>query len=62
MAGKVANIKVYSPLKLHHGLLAALREAPSGRLTGKYHAICHYSFNLPLPAMLKETLPTMKFC
>ena len=36
MAGKVANIKVYSPLKLYLGL------------TGKYHAICHYSYNLPL--------------
>lgn len=37
MAGKVLNIKVCSPLKLHHGL------------TGKYHATCHYSYNLPLP-------------
>jgi hypothetical protein len=36
MAGKVLNIKVFSPLKLHIGL------------TSKYHAICHYSYNLPL--------------
>ena len=36
MAGKVVNIKVCSPLKLNHGL------------TGKHHAICHYSYNLPL--------------
>lgn len=36
MAGNVANIKVYSPLKLRSGL------------TGKCHAICHYSYNLPL--------------
>jgi hypothetical protein len=36
MAGQVPNFKFCSPLKLHHGL------------TGKYHAICHYSYNLPL--------------
>ena len=36
MAGKVAIIKVCSPLKLRNGL------------TGKCHAICHYSYNLPL--------------
>ena len=36
MAGKVLNIKVCSALKLRSGL------------TGKYHAICHYSYNLPL--------------
>lgn len=36
MAGKVKNIKACSPLKLHHSL------------TGKCHAICHYSYNLPL--------------
>jgi hypothetical protein len=35
MAGKVLNIKVYSPIKLHSGL------------TGKCHAICHYiQFNV----------------
>ncbi|MDP2235272.1 MAG: hypothetical protein Q8J88_02455 [Bacteroidales bacterium] len=38
MAGTVLNIKVYSPLKLHSGL------------TGNYHAICHYSYNLPFRA------------
>jgi len=42
MAGKVLNIKVCSPLKLHLGL------------TGKYHAICHYSYNLPLGAIIKN--------
>jgi len=36
MAVKVANIKVYSPLKLHHGL------------TGKCRTICHTHNNLPL--------------
>jgi len=36
MAGKVLNIKVCNPLKLRSGL------------TGKCHAICHYSYNLPL--------------
>ena len=35
MAGNVVNIKVCSPLKLRSGL------------TEKYHAICHYSYNLP---------------
>ncbi len=49
MAGKVLNIKVCSPLKLRNGL------------TGNYHAICHYSYNLPLPTSLKKTVP-MKIC
>jgi len=40
MAGIVLNIKVCSPLKLHNGL------------TGNYHAICHYSYNLPLEHIL----------
>ena len=40
MAGKVLNIKVCSPLKQRSGL------------TGKYHAICHYSYNLPLCVMM----------
>ena len=42
MAGDVVNIKVCSPLKLHSGL------------TGNYHAICHYSYNLSLPVMLRN--------
>jgi len=41
MAGDVANIKVCSPLKLRNGL------------TGKYHAIYHYSYNLPLAFIVK---------
>lgn len=41
MAGKVLNIKVVNPLKLRSSL------------TGKCYAICHYSFNLPLP-VIKE--------
>jgi len=41
MAGKVLNIKVCSPLKQRSGL------------TGKYHAICHYSYNLPLAYIAK---------
>lgn len=42
MAGKVANIKACSPLKLRSGL------------TGNYHANCHYSYNLPLAVINKE--------
>ena len=36
MAGNVVNMKVCSPLRLRSSL------------TGKYHAIRHYSYNLPL--------------
>ena len=36
----MVNIKVYSPLKLRSGL------------TENYHAICHYSYNLPLYPIL----------
>jgi len=42
MAGNVLNIKVFRPLKLINGL------------TGKYHAICHYSYNLPLAVTPKH--------
>jgi len=42
MADKVLNIKVYSPLKLRSGL------------TGNYHAICYYSYNLPLYRIKKN--------
>lgn len=35
MAGDVVNIKVCNSLELRSGL------------TGNYHAICHYSYNLP---------------
>ena len=44
MAGKVLNIKVCNPLKLRSGL------------TGNYHAICHYSYNLPLPTIKMKIL------
>ena len=47
MAGDVVNIKVCSPLKLHSGL------------TGKCHAICHYSYNLPSDC-LKTPIPLKK--
>src|SRR5690554_3032594 len=47
MAGKVLNITVLSPFKLRSGL------------TGKYHAICHYSYNFPLGHMLKKTPDTL---
>ena len=43
MAGDVVNINLCSPLKLRRGL------------TGNYHAICHYSYNLPLAVM--RTIP-----
>lgn len=42
MAGKVLNIKVCIPLKLRSGL------------TVNYHAICHYSYNLPLCVIEKR--------
>lgn len=44
MAGEVAKIKVYNPLKQRSGL------------TGKKPAICHYSYNLPLCASKNNTL------
>ncbi len=47
MAGEVLNIKVCSPLKLHSGL------------TGKYHEICHYSYNLPLATNRNKILPNV---
>ena len=43
MAGDVVNIKVCTPLNLRIGL------------TGNYHAICHYSYNLPLGGIVKKT-------
>jgi hypothetical protein len=49
MAGDVVNIKVYSPLKLRSGL------------TGKNHAICHYSYNLPLGVIQKKQINHIKF-
>jgi hypothetical protein len=48
MAGEVVNIKVYSPLKQRSGL------------TGKCHAICHYSYNLPLAKMAKKRIINIK--
>lgn len=42
MAGDEANIKVCSPLKL------------CSSLTGNYHAICHYSYNLPSGIIIKN--------
>lgn len=44
MAGKVLNIKFCIPLKLYHGL------------TGKCQVVCHYSYNLSLPVILKIEL------
>lgn len=46
MAGDVVNINLCSPLKLRRGL------------TGNYHAICHYSYNLPLGATLRMSAQT----
>jgi hypothetical protein len=40
MAGEAANVKISIPVKLRSGL------------TGNYHAICHYSYNLSLGASL----------
>ena len=52
MAGNVLNFKVCSPLKQRSGL------------TGKYYAICHYSYNLPLCPIKKtsRTNSTFGFC
>ena len=44
MAVKVLDIKIFSPLKLHH----SLKE--------KYRAICHYSYNLSLCGIKKTKL------
>ena len=44
MAGEVLNFKVCSPLKQRRGL------------TGKCHAICHYSYNLPLLDKYKDAI------
>jgi len=44
MAGDVANIKVCIPLKYRSGLI------------GKYQAICHYSYNLPLTIIKMKLL------
>ena len=44
MAGDEVNFKVCSPLKLRSGL------------KGKYHAICHCSYNLPLPFIIKTDM------
>lgn len=48
MVRKVQNFKVCSQLKLSHGL------------TGEYHAICHYSCNLPLAASGADDQKTIK--
>ena len=48
MAGDVVNIKVCNPHKLRSGL------------TGKCHAICHYSYNLPLCPIVTETAYQLK--
>ncbi len=45
MADDVLNFKVCSPLKLR------------SCLTGKCHAICHYSYNLPLAVHMLERKP-----
>ena len=42
MAGNVVNFKIYNPLKRRSGLI------------GKSHAICHYSYNLPLAVSVKS--------
>lgn len=44
MAGKVANIKVYSPLQL------------LCNLTGLKPVICHYSYNLSLATMYADRI------
>jgi len=48
MAGKELNIKVCSPLKQCSGL------------TGNYHPICYYSYNLPLASIAWGRLPGTK--
>jgi hypothetical protein len=49
MAGIVLNIKVFSMLKLRSDL------------TGKYHATCHYSYNLPLNETASGSNPAARF-
>ena len=48
MAGKVLNIKVYSPLKLYSSL------------TVNYHVTCHYLYNLPLASTKKKKVTKIK--
>ena len=48
MAGKVLDIKVCSPLNRSVAELMTEGNKLHRRLKGKYHAICHYSYNLPL--------------
>ena len=49
MAGEVQNIKVCSSLKQHSGL------------TGKYHEISRYSYNLSLYLMVGKKFPKFSF-
>lgn len=44
MAGEVLNIWVCNPLKLYYSLI------------GKYHVIYHYSYNLPLGNIIRQTM------
>lgn len=50
MAGDVVNIKVCTPLNLRIGL------------TGNYHAICHYSYNLPLCTSMQPPRVNKQLC
>ena len=54
MAGKVLDIKVCSPLNRSVAELMTEGNKLHRRLKGKYHAICHYSYNLPLQTRLKK--------
>ncbi len=47
MTGKELNIKVCNRLKLHHGLI------------GKYYSIYHYSYNLPIIAVMILSLSSI---
>ena len=53
MTGKVRNIKFCSPLNRSATELMTERNKLHHGLTGKYYATCHYSYNLPLYAILK---------
>ncbi len=48
MAGNVVNIKFCSPLQLLNDLI------------GLKHAICHYSYNLPLGFIINQITETIK--
>jgi len=55
MAGEVVNIEACNPLKLCSGLTGNYHATERSELMSYKRIICHYSFNLPLCATLKNS-------